>query len=291
MNILSQARLSTGRRLTSKTRGHTVRGPPEKRRPDGRRARGRFVQRRGEWFSLTGRTAGQCVSAHPPRGGIWASPPVARPARPPPMDHVAAPRASEAEPAPHETPAESGSSTLRVTARTFAPSTRPARPLATERVPAPRAPDGEPSPRDAPVASGSPTLRATARTFAPGQGVRDEDASLPPPTAMVVAPEVLPSSSPDTALPSTGDLAAGQDDAGHGHVEASLPPPRTDAEEPEATGGRVTSVLTLLTRTLVRFFRRRGGLPNNIGLSRRATPRRRGILKTDLGQYFAAGDI
>ena len=53
----------------------------------------------------------------------------------------------------------------------------------------------------------------------------------------------------------------------------------------------MTSVLTLLTRTLVRFFRRRGGLPNNIGLSRRATPRRREVLKTDLGQYFAAGDI
>ena len=59
----------------------------------------------------------------------------------------------------------------------------------------------------------------------------------------------------------------------------------------EVESGRVTSMLTLLTRTLVRFFRRRGGLPNYLGLSRRATPSRRGILKTDLGQYFAAGDI
>ena len=83
------------------------------------------------------------------------------------MDRVDAPRVPEAEPSPHETPAAPGTSTLRVTARTFAPAARPARPLATERVPAPRAPDGEPSPRDAPDASGSPTLRATARTFAP----------------------------------------------------------------------------------------------------------------------------
>ena len=171
--ISSPTRLSTGRQVTSKTRGHTVRGPPEKRRPDGRRARGRFVRRRGEWYSLNGRTAGQCVSALPPRGGMWASPPAARPARPPAMDRVDAPRVPEAEPSPHETPAASGSSTLRVTARTFAPAARPARPLATERVPAPRAPDGEPSPRDAPAASGSPTLRAIAQMFAPGQGVRD----------------------------------------------------------------------------------------------------------------------
>ena len=89
------------------------------------------------------------------------------------------------------------------------------------------APEAVHSLHDTPAASAPPTLRAVARTFTPGQGVRDEDASLPPPTAMTVAPEVLPPSGPDAAWPSTGEVAPGQDHARHGRVEASASPPWT----------------------------------------------------------------
>ena len=54
---------STGRPAVIKIRRHTVPGPLENRRPDGRHTRGRFARRYGEWFSLRGRAAGQC----PPR--------------------------------------------------------------------------------------------------------------------------------------------------------------------------------------------------------------------------------
>ena len=141
------------------------------------------------------------------------------------MDRVAAPRAPEAEPSPPDAPAASGASALRVTAQTFTPAAS-----ATERVPAPRAPEAEPGPHDTLAASVSPMLRATARKFTPGQGARVEDASWPPPTATAVAPEVLPPRGPDAAWPSTGEVAPGQDKAGHGPVKALALPPRTYAD-------------------------------------------------------------
>ena len=48
---------------------------------------------------------------------------------------------------------------------------------------------------------------------------------------MGVAPEVLLPSGSDGAWPPTGEVAPGQEKAGHGHDKASAPPPQTDADE------------------------------------------------------------
>ena len=282
-----------------KTRGHTVRGPPEKRRPDGRRARGRFVRRQGEWFSLSGRTAGQCVSSQPPRGRAWASPPVARPARPPAMDRVAAPRAPEAEPSPTDAPAASGASALRVTAQTFTPAAS-----ATERVPAPRAPEAEPSPHVASAATGSSTLRATARTFMPGRrpdpaprGGGGGHSSAPEgterrPVAMVppdsgAAPRAAAAAHTLAANAPADVMVYASPPAARLPASNSVPAPRTPEAEPRPHNALAASGSSTLRATARTFTPGQGARDEDVSLS--SPPRDGGRPRCDVAARRGGG--